>query len=230
MIWGGGILAEVGRARLRRRHRRPQHRGHRGARLGALRRAAQGRRTAARTAFRSSRSAPACCGSAGTASTPAASSASTRRPRSRSSTPTSPRRSRRSPGSSSTGVVSKKPKFLGLLTGAVAGLATITPAAGYVSPATAVLIGIVAGRRLLLRGGAQEPAAAGTTRSTCGACTASAASSASCCSACSRRRAFNPAGADGLLAGNPRFFVKQLGAVAALVGVGVRVHATGCSG
>src|SRR5881296_426206 len=41
--------------------------------------------------------------------------------------------------------VSKKPKFLGLLTGAVAGLATITPAAGYVSPATAVIIGTVAG-------------------------------------------------------------------------------------
>ena len=41
--------------------------------------------------------------------------------------------------------VEKKPKFVGLLTGAVAGLATITPAAGYVSPATAVLIGCVAG-------------------------------------------------------------------------------------
>src|SRR6202142_2843884 len=40
---------------------------------------------------------------------------------------------------------SKQPKFLGLLTGAVAGLATITPAAGYVSPTTAVIIGIVAG-------------------------------------------------------------------------------------
>ena len=39
----------------------------------------------------------------------------------------------------------KKPKFLGLLTGAVAGLATITPAAGFVSPATACLIGIIAG-------------------------------------------------------------------------------------
>ena len=38
-----------------------------------------------------------------------------------------------------------KPKFLGLLTGAVAGLATITPAAGYVSPSTAVIIGIVSG-------------------------------------------------------------------------------------
>jgi len=32
-----------------------------------------------------------------------------------------------------------------LLTGAVAGLATITPAAGYVSPTTAVMIGIIAG-------------------------------------------------------------------------------------
>lgn len=38
-----------------------------------------------------------------------------------------------------------KPKFVGLLTGAVAGLATITPAAGYVSPVAAVIIGIVAG-------------------------------------------------------------------------------------
>jgi ammonium transporter, Amt family len=39
----------------------------------------------------------------------------------------------------------RKPKFLGLLTGAVAGLATITPAAGYVSPTTAVIIGAVSG-------------------------------------------------------------------------------------
>ncbi|MAT40913.1 MAG: ammonium transporter [Anaerolineaceae bacterium] len=39
----------------------------------------------------------------------------------------------------------KKPKFIGLLTGAVAGLATITPAAGFVSPTSAAIIGIVAG-------------------------------------------------------------------------------------
>lgn len=38
-----------------------------------------------------------------------------------------------------------QPKFVGLLTGAVAGLATITPAAGYVSPVTAIVIGIAAG-------------------------------------------------------------------------------------
>lgn len=39
----------------------------------------------------------------------------------------------------------KKPKFVGLLTGAVAGLATITPAAGFVTPVSAAIIGIVAG-------------------------------------------------------------------------------------
>jgi Amt family ammonium transporter len=39
----------------------------------------------------------------------------------------------------------KRPKFVGLLTGAVAGLATITPAAGYVSLPSAVAIGIAAG-------------------------------------------------------------------------------------
>src|SRR5205823_4656363 len=38
-----------------------------------------------------------------------------------------------------------RPTFVGLLTGAVAGLATITPAAGYVSPLAAVVIGIASG-------------------------------------------------------------------------------------
>ena len=38
-----------------------------------------------------------------------------------------------------------KPKFVGFLTGIVAGLAAVTPAAGYVSPTTAVIIGVVAG-------------------------------------------------------------------------------------
>ncbi|BBE31094.1 ammonium transporter [Tepiditoga spiralis] len=39
----------------------------------------------------------------------------------------------------------RKPKFLGFLTGAVAGLATITPAAGFVTLPVAALIGILAG-------------------------------------------------------------------------------------
>ncbi len=38
-----------------------------------------------------------------------------------------------------------KPSVLGLCSGAVAGLATITPAAGFVTPGTAILIGVLAG-------------------------------------------------------------------------------------
>jgi ammonium transporter, Amt family len=40
--------------------------------------------------------------------------------------------------------IEKKPKFVGLLTGSIAGLAAVTPAAGYVTIGTAVFIGIVA--------------------------------------------------------------------------------------
>jgi Amt family ammonium transporter len=42
-------------------------------------------------------------------------------------------------------IFEKKPKFLGLLTGSIAGLATITPCAGYVTVPVAVLVGIVSG-------------------------------------------------------------------------------------
>jgi Amt family ammonium transporter len=41
--------------------------------------------------------------------------------------------------------VQRRPKFVGLLTGAVAGLATITPAAGFVSLPSAAIIGVAAG-------------------------------------------------------------------------------------
>ncbi len=42
-------------------------------------------------------------------------------------------------------MLSKKPRFVGLLTGAVAGLATITPAAAFVTTGAAALIGLCAG-------------------------------------------------------------------------------------
>jgi Amt family ammonium transporter len=41
-------------------------------------------------------------------------------------------------------IFTRKPKFLGFLTGSVAGLACITPAAGYVSTQSAVIIGVLA--------------------------------------------------------------------------------------
>jgi Amt family ammonium transporter len=41
-------------------------------------------------------------------------------------------------------IYERKPKFVGLLTGSIAGLAAVTPAAGYVTTSTAILIGIAA--------------------------------------------------------------------------------------
>jgi Amt family ammonium transporter len=99
------------------------------------------------------------------------------------------------------------------LTGAVAGLATIPPAAGYVSPVTAMIIGIAAGivcyyavalkNRLQWDdaldvwgvhgvGGGLGIVLLGLFAST----------------------AFNPAGTDGLISGNASFFAKQLVAIA----------------
>jgi Amt family ammonium transporter len=107
----------------------------------------------------------------------------------------------------------KRPTFVGLLTGAVAGLATITPAAGYVSPLAAVIIGIAAGFVCFFAvalknklqwddaldvwgvhgvGGGLGIVLLGVFAST----------------------AFNPAGTDGLALGNGGFFIKQLVAAA----------------
>jgi ammonium transporter, Amt family len=107
----------------------------------------------------------------------------------------------------------KRPTFVGLLTGAVAGLATVTPAAGYISPLTAVIIGIASGVvcyfAVALKnklhwddaldvwgvhgvGGALGILLLGVFAST----------------------AFNPAGTDGLVFGNGAFFGKQLFAAA----------------
>jgi Amt family ammonium transporter len=106
----------------------------------------------------------------------------------------------------------KKPKFVGLLTGAVAGLATITPAAAFVSPASACLIGLLAGLVCYAAvhmknklqwddaldvwgvhgvGGALGIVMLGLLGST----------------------AINPNGADGLLFGGGGFLVKQLVAI-----------------
>lgn len=105
-------------------------------------------------------------------------------------------------------LIEKRPTFVGLLTGAVAGLATVTPAAGYVSPLAAAIIGIAAGvvcyfavaLKTQLRwddaldvwgvhgvGGALGIVLLGVFAST----------------------AFNPAGTNGLIDGNVAFFLKE---------------------
>ena len=110
-------------------------------------------------------------------------------------------------------ITTRKPKFLGLLTGAVAGLATITPAAGYVSPTSAVIIGVIAGgvcfyavalKNKLQWDDALDVWGVHGVGGLIGIILLGIFASTS----------FNPAGVDGLLMGNPSFFFKQCAAVA----------------
>src|SRR5690349_11026076 len=105
-----------------------------------------------------------------------------------------------------------KPKFLGLLTGSVAGLATITPAAGYVSPGSAVIIGVVSGlvcfyavalKNKLQWDDALDVWGVHGVGGFIGIVMLGVFAT----------RAFNPASTDGLFSGNPEFFVKQVVAV-----------------
>jgi Amt family ammonium transporter len=107
-----------------------------------------------------------------------------------------------------------KPKFLGLLTGSVAGLATITPAAGYVSPNSAVIIGIVSGvvcfyavalKNKLNWDDALDVWGVHGVGGLLGIVMLGVLAT----------KAYNPSGTDGLLHGNPQFFVVQLVAVVA---------------
>jgi Amt family ammonium transporter len=114
-------------------------------------------------------------------------------------------------------IFQKKPTTLGAGSGALAGLVAITPAAGFVSPVSAIIIGLVAGvlcyGAVLMKhrfgyddaldvvgvhgvGGLWGALATGLFAST----------------------AVNPAGADGLFFGNAhQFFVQAIGAGAAIV-------------
>ncbi len=110
-------------------------------------------------------------------------------------------------------VFDKKPKFLGLLTGMVAGLATITPAAGYVTPAAAMVIGILAGSVCYLaimfknRRGWDDALDVWGVHGVGGVLGVVSLGIFA-------TLGVNAAGADGLLAGNPGFFGKEVAAVA----------------
>lgn len=108
----------------------------------------------------------------------------------------------------------RQPKFVGLLTGAVAGLATITPAAGYVSPSTAAILGILAGlvcyyavalKNRLGWDDALDVWGVHGVGGFLGIVLLGVFAS----------KAWNPNGADGLLLGGGAFFMKQLVAVVA---------------
>jgi len=109
-------------------------------------------------------------------------------------------------------MTSKKPKFLGLLTGAVAGLATITPAAGYVSPSSACLIGIVAGVVCFYAVALKNRMGWDDALDVWGVHGVGGFLGIILCGLLATT-AFNPAGVDGLLRGNTHFFLVQCAAV-----------------
>jgi Amt family ammonium transporter len=106
----------------------------------------------------------------------------------------------------------KKPKFVGLLTGAVAGLATITPAAGYVSPMAAAFIGIAAGLVCYLAVALKNRMRWDDALDVWGVHGVGGFLGIVLLGVFATK-AFNPAGTDGLLAGNTSFFLKQCAAV-----------------
>jgi Amt family ammonium transporter len=106
----------------------------------------------------------------------------------------------------------RQPKFVGLLTGAVAGLATITPAAGYVSLPSAVIIGIASGAvcyiavSLKNRMGWDDALDVWGVHGI-GGCLGTILLGVFA------SKAMNAAGADGLMSGGTDFFLKQVVAV-----------------
>ncbi len=106
----------------------------------------------------------------------------------------------------------RKPKFLGLLTGAVAGLATITPAAGYVSPKSAVVIGLVAGVVCYYAVALKNKFRWDDALDVWGVHGVGGFLGIVLCGVFASL-AIDPAGTNGLIHGNSHFFLIQLGAV-----------------
>ncbi len=114
-------------------------------------------------------------------------------------------------------MIQGKPTTLGAASGAVAGLVAITPAAGFVSPASAAVIGTVAGTlcysAIMLKGkfgydDALDVVAVHGVGGLWGALSTGLFASL----------AWNPDGANGLFYGNPKqFFIQAIGAGSAIV-------------
>ena len=106
----------------------------------------------------------------------------------------------------------KKPSFVGLLTGAVAGLATITPAAGFVSTGSAALIGIAAGLVCYAAVGLKNSLNWDDALDVWGVHGVGGALGIIMLGLLAST-VVNPGGADGLFHGGPDFFVKELVAI-----------------
>ncbi|MFA5418796.1 MAG: ammonium transporter [Bacteroidales bacterium] len=106
----------------------------------------------------------------------------------------------------------RKPKFVGLLTGSIAGLATITPCAGFVPLWAAAVIGTVAGIVCYLAVQLKNRMKWDDALDVWGVHGVGGVLGTILLGVFATK-AINPAGADGLLLGNSSFFMKQIVAV-----------------
>jgi len=111
-------------------------------------------------------------------------------------------------------IIARRPTVLGIATGAVAGLVAITPSSGFVSPLSALLIGLLAGSVcyvsvsvVKIKLGYDDSLDAFGVHGIGGAAGALATGFFA-------QKAINPAGNDGLFFGNPSLFLTQLIGVA----------------
>ncbi len=108
-----------------------------------------------------------------------------------------------------------KPSVLGGISGAVAGLVAITPACGFVTPTSAIFIGLAAGIVCFLACTTIKNAFGYDDSLDAFGVHGVGGTLGALLTGVFATKAVNAAGADGLLAGNPKQFVNQLLAVAA---------------
>ncbi|MCX5785089.1 MAG: ammonium transporter [Elusimicrobia bacterium] len=110
-------------------------------------------------------------------------------------------------------IIEKKPKFVGLLTGSIAGLATITPASGYVTTTSAVFIGIASSIVCYIAVNLKNKLHWDDALDVWGVHGMGGVLGVICLGIFATK-AVNIAGADGLMYGDTRFFLKETIAVA----------------
>jgi Amt family ammonium transporter len=106
----------------------------------------------------------------------------------------------------------KQPKFVGLLTGSVAGLATVTPAAGYISLESAAIIGVIASVACYYAVALKNKLGLDDALDVWGVHGVGGLVGSILLGVFASKQ-WNPAGADGLINGDSAFFMKQLVAV-----------------
>lgn len=107
----------------------------------------------------------------------------------------------------------KKPTTLGAASGAIAGLATVTPGAGFITPNSAIIIGIIAGFSCYLAVNLKNKIGFDDSLDVVGIHGLGGIIGTICLGLFATKTA-NPNGADGLFAGNAAFLATQLFGVA----------------